>query len=728
MAEKIVFELEVNGEGAAVAGTKFKTQLRQAKEEAQLTAIALGATSKEAIAAAQKVANMQEELADVKDTINALHPEAKLNAVAGAVQGIAGGFAAAEGAMALFGTQSEDVQKQLVKIQGALALSQGINQVLSLGDSFKNLQIMLKATAAYQVAYNFVTAASTAGMKLFRLALIGTGIGALAVGIGLLIANFETLQKWVKENTDKIKQWGEFIIRYTTPIGLLYTAIEKLGHRFEIVQKIIDKVKEHFGILWEAIREGLEAINVLDTAEENAAQDNLERVETRIQANDRLYKQMEREIEIMKAQGASANELREKEKELLDLRLKDYQDFVNAKIAAGEEITADEQNQLDDLKNQKQLAAINDERLDKEEADKARKIRQDKYKKLKDDADKAQKQKEADEQAARDKALELQRLYEDEVIKSITDSYQRERQELITSFDRRIQDIKGSGEMENNLRLQIETNKQQALDGLQEKYRQDQAQKEIDAIKSRYDQAQNLLQAQLIRSQEGSAQNFQLQLDLEESQFREKLETENLTNEEIELATAEHEQRKAEIQAAAREKEKQEDQKLKDAKISLQKNTFSAISSLGNLFIKDAQKAEAFQKKIAIAQLAIDTAKSISSTIAGATAAAAAGGPAAPFLLVGYITAGLATVLGAFSQAKKILGDSGSTQAPSLGGGGAGAAPNVRFTSTETPTSNLSGVKRNDDISTAPIKAVVVETDITKKQKRVSSVEETATF
>lgn len=727
MAEKIVFELEVSGNGAIQAGTSLKKQLREAKEEAQKTAIALGATSKEAIAAAQKVAGMQEELNDVKDTINALHPEQKLNAVVGAVQGIAGGFAAAEGAMALFGAESEDVQKQMVKIQGALALSQGINSVMALGDQFKNLQIMLKSTAAFQVVYNFVTQASTVGMKLFRAALISTGLGAFAVGLGLLIAHFEDLKKYIKENTEQVKLFAVFLSPVTALMYGTYKAVEALGEKFQFIGKILDIVKEKFGALWAIVREGLEAINVLDTAEENAADDHLDRVEERLEANESVYKSMQREIELMKAQGATAAEIREKEKAILDLRVKDYEAFIAAKVAADEELTQDEKDQLEELRNQREIAYLNDARLDKEEADKAAEARRERNRKAKEAADKEKEDRDRAAAEARDRELQLMRQYEDEVIKSMTDSYQRERQELIVSFDRRIQDIKGEGETEKNIRLQLEANKQQALDQLQDKYLADQAQKELDAIKLRYDNAQALLQAQLIQSKENSDEYFRLQMEIEDSQFKEKLETENLTNEQIELATAEHLQRKAEIEKAQADRDLKTQKEIAQAKLSIAENSVKAISSLGNLFIRDQQKLAAFNKSIAIIQLGIDTAKSISATIAAAAGAAANAGPAAPFVLGAYITSGIATVLGAFSQAKKILGDSGSVQTPSLGGGGGGGAPNVQFTSTQSPTTQLNkqALGSNDN---PVIKAVVVETDITKSQERVKGITERSTF
>ena len=53
---------------------------------------------------------------DFNDRVKALNPD-KFAKVQTIVQGVSRGFQAAQGAMALFGSESEDLQKTLVKIQ-----------------------------------------------------------------------------------------------------------------------------------------------------------------------------------------------------------------------------------------------------------------------------------------------------------------------------------------------------------------------------------------------------------------------------------------------------------------------------------------------------------------------------------------------------------------------------------------------------------------------------------
>ncbi len=729
MAEKVTLDLEVNGEGASVATKNLKTQIKEAQNEAQVLADKYGETSKEAIKAYKNTAVLKEKLADVKQTINALHPEEKFNAVAGAVQGIAGGFAAAEGAMALFGAESADVQRQLMKVQGALALSQGINQVMGLGDAFKNLKIVIGQTAIVQrimtvaqVAYNFVTSGTNVLMKILRASMLAVPIFLIIAGVALLIANFEKLSKWVKDNSDKIKELAIMWLKFGNPVGLIITAITELGKRFQFIQVVIDAVKQKFTVLAGAVIKLLEDLNLLDTAEENMAQDNAERAEERVKNLDKVTKAREKEIALAKAQGASEDELREMEKQLLKERLEEYENFVSAKKLAGEEITDDEQEQLLDARQKYAIGLAQDATLDKEEAEKVIKAEQEKQKKLLEERKKAaeERRRKAEEEAKR--IADLEKLLAEEQIKNIKDAKERETAELNFQFDQRIANIKGNSALEIEILKQIGIEKENALNALNEKFEKERLEKEKEAVKKRYSDSGALIEAQRIRAETNNQETFAIDRELENLRFEEKKATEDLSNAELERLEAEHQKNLSDIDKAEGEQRRKTQQQIEQAKFAIAENATKSMSFLGDLFIKDAKKRESFQKKLALVQVGIDTAKSISSTIAGASAAAAAGGPAAPFLLIGYITSGLATVLGAFAQAKKLLGGSSGGDAPASGGN-TGGAPNVRFDSTSSPTTIL-----KDRAQPPIVKAVVVETDITKTQKRVNSIEEQATF
>jgi hypothetical protein len=93
----------------------------------------------------------------------------------------------------------------------------------------------------------------------------------------------------------------------------------------------------------------------------------------------------------------------------------------------------------------------------------------------------------------------------------------------------------------------------------------------------------------------------------------------------------------------------------KETRIKLAFDLANGISSIVSGLAGQSKAAVAIQKTIAIAQIAVDTARSISSAIAGATAAAAATGVGAVVATPVFIATQIATVLSAVGQAIGVL-------------------------------------------------------------------------
>jgi hypothetical protein len=216
MAIEKVIDIKVQSNADAAVGS-LRSQLREAQADVSALSEKFGATSIEAINAAKKAGELKDKIGDAKALTDAFNPDAKFKALSSSLGGVAGGFAAVQGGMALFGKQSEDVEKTLLKVQSAMALSQGLQSVGESIDSFKQLGAVLKSTSAAQkvmtavtAAYTFVTEAATGGLKLFRLALVSTGIGAIVIGLGLLVANFGKVKDAVMNLIPGLKSVGDF--------------------------------------------------------------------------------------------------------------------------------------------------------------------------------------------------------------------------------------------------------------------------------------------------------------------------------------------------------------------------------------------------------------------------------------------------------------------------------------------------------------------------------------
>jgi hypothetical protein len=183
MAKQVIaFEITSDSKQAEASVGSFKKQLREANNELLNMSSQFGETSKEAINAAKKVAGLKDAIGDAKALAETFNPDKKFVALGGALQGATAGFSALQGAIGLFGEENKDLEKTLLKVQSAMALQQGISGVAGAMDSFKLL--------GNQVKGSLVNAFTT-----LKGAIIGTGIGLLVVGIGLLVANFEKVKE-----------------------------------------------------------------------------------------------------------------------------------------------------------------------------------------------------------------------------------------------------------------------------------------------------------------------------------------------------------------------------------------------------------------------------------------------------------------------------------------------------------------------------------------------------
>jgi hypothetical protein len=216
MAEKRTIELEVKESGFDQVTEKTKTLKQQLKEmKEQLGTMDEGSEGfKELVTEAGK---LQDKIGDLNQQVkNFASDTGKVDIALGGLSAVTGGFEAVQGAMALAGSENENLQKTMLKVQSAMALANGVQQVqiaLQKESAFMKGVDAVKTTALSVATgvYTAVVGTSTGAMKLFRLAMIGTGIGALVVGVGLLIANFEALMAPISGAIQLLKDFGDWI-------------------------------------------------------------------------------------------------------------------------------------------------------------------------------------------------------------------------------------------------------------------------------------------------------------------------------------------------------------------------------------------------------------------------------------------------------------------------------------------------------------------------------------
>ena len=218
------------------AGGLTMRQMTQAMKEYQSIAAQAGIESPVGQAAIQSAAELKDRIGDLKGATTSLSSDfVKLDTTIAAIGVGASVFQGLSSAISLSGIENENLTKTMVKLQAVQGVSNAISQIANalnkdaiLGIQLRNglekvKQFLLKDTttvtleqatsegvlATSTVATATATTGATASMKLFKTALIGTGIGALIIGLGYLVSNLESVGNLLGFTSAKQKELEE---------------------------------------------------------------------------------------------------------------------------------------------------------------------------------------------------------------------------------------------------------------------------------------------------------------------------------------------------------------------------------------------------------------------------------------------------------------------------------------------------------------------------------------
>ncbi len=694
----------------------LKKQLREATQELQVARQKYGEFSTEAVNAAKKVALIRDEIEAANESAQLFDPGKRFQALTTAASTAAGGIAAVQGAMALFGGESEEVEKALLKVQGALALSQGLSQLKDIGKVTEQLKISFKGLGTSAKTATSSTDGLTKSTKGFGKAIIATGVGVLVAALGLLIANF-----------DKVK---EVMMK-------LFPVFEQLG---KFVGNLINGFTDFIGLTSEAER-GLEALG---------------------KSNERLNEDINNRIKVLSAQGG-------KEKEIYELRKQQIVGELallerSAKVKGS--LTEEEQKRRRELLTESTVEAANFNKFQAEQekaaADKSRQL--------------AEKSKaEADKRRALE--LEAQGILEDSKIE-LLDKRQQEEAAVEKEFAAKRKKLKEAGIEDDG---SLEKARLARLAEIDKQYK-DEADAQEQEFQKRLNDIRTEIRLAGIKDENEKARQ-QILLDFE-ARRQEELNNEKLTAEQrtallLTLKEQEDQQLKALQQTideanAIKELEKLDaDMKKAEKDFELQRSLLDQKDTLLKEYYeknlvsdkeytdgieansnarKEIDKAE-YAYKVSQAQAASALLGQLSELAGKRTAAGKALGIAealintsvgvtqalkqesvlpSPFDVIAKV-ANVATILASGFKAVKAIT---AVQVPGGGGGGGAGvtAPNISVSApavaSSVPTLGNSPVTA---LGTAmqqqpPVRAYVVESEVTGTQKRVADIERRAGF
>jgi len=208
MSINTAVNIDVNVDGtqtvkqAAVAYEDLGDAFAKTQRQAEELALQYGVNDERTQEAIKTAGRYKQQLEQLDQAIDA--NRGSFETLFRATQAVTGGLQVATGAMALFGSESEELNKILVKVQGAMAFSQGLKDLKEFAPAIK------------AVNGQFLNMIKT--LKGVKLALAATGIGAIVAVIGLF---GEQIGQLFDKLADKFKG-------FTDSLGLTQFALTDL--------------------------------------------------------------------------------------------------------------------------------------------------------------------------------------------------------------------------------------------------------------------------------------------------------------------------------------------------------------------------------------------------------------------------------------------------------------------------------------------------------------------
>ena len=284
MAKETIKVLEIDTNPAQTSIKDLRKQLKGFKDEMAN----LEEGSDAFLEVANKAGQVKHQIDEINESIKGASSDFgdMVGNVTNVAAGITGAFQAVAGGLQAMGVESEAIDQAIAKMQGLMAVTQGLS---AIDDGIKSFG---KLTTAINT--------SSKGLGKFKTALIGTGLGALVVVLGSIIANWDEFSKSIGISESAMQKFGDVMK------GVLNSALSMIGGVGKAISRLITGDFKGAG---EAIKEGF--------AVQKNFQEGVQKAE-----EDRTKKQLE------EAQKRIQIEREEAEK-----RAKEYQEMIDKRIA-----------------------------------------------------------------------------------------------------------------------------------------------------------------------------------------------------------------------------------------------------------------------------------------------------------------------------------------------------------------------------------------------------------
>lgn len=433
-------EFENNVVATVEKSKSMKAELRGLQQEMARLEAAGEADSQAFREMALRAGELKDQIGDTAQQVSILASDTKnVDALISGVEGLAGAFALAQGAAALFGDENQDLQKALLKVNAAMAILQGLQSVMNTlnKDSAFNVVILSKAKATYAAvtgtmagllsAETAATAAATLATQAFGLALKAIGIGLIITAIALLVEYWDELYGWFKK-----------LLPAGTDIGKMFDQVKTvfMGVGNVILQYLIAPVKAFISLIHGDLDGAVDAMaKQMDVVANYEAGANMQRQKNAekfaIEAKEQRMKQWAEEIELEEARG----------KDVYATQKKWHENNIALLKKKGED--------YEDAEKDYRLFLAKKEGEDAKKAEEARKKAEADAKKAADEAKRKREQAQREAEAQAKKDADLVYKYGQELTKlnidQIENQYERERKTIQNEVEKKVADLKRDG-------------------------------------------------------------------------------------------------------------------------------------------------------------------------------------------------------------------------------------------------------------------------------------------
>lgn len=205
-----------------------------------------------------KAANIQHELKEQMQEINnsAMDFGQKLGNVTKTMTGVSGAITAATGALSLFGVENEEAQKKITATMTSLiGITEGLSKIDDGIKAFKRLSIAINASGK--------------SLSGFKIALISTGLGALVVVLGSIIAYWDEFTEAIGLSSEKLEHLGDIA---KGVFNVLASGLKG------VAQALGKMLKGDFAGAWQSLKDGF---NVVQNFNDGVAASEAKREEER---------------------------------------------------------------------------------------------------------------------------------------------------------------------------------------------------------------------------------------------------------------------------------------------------------------------------------------------------------------------------------------------------------------------------------------------------------------